>query len=75
MRNTFEREWMSQSSIRSAAMKVSTAPKKSLGTYETIEKGARKRSSSATHTNAPHRRERVPVRKVNSVCEKMYEPV
>lgn len=61
--------------MRSAAIKVRTAPKKSLGTYETIEKGARKRRSCEVMMKAPHTRERVPVRKVKSVCEKIYEPV
>mmetsp|Transcript_35116 Transcript_35116/g.89136 ORF Transcript_35116/g.89136 Transcript_35116/m.89136 type:complete len:201 (+) Transcript_35116:282-884(+) len=65
----------SQSRIRSAAMKVSTAPKKSLGTHETIEMGSTKRPSSTTMTTRPHTRELVPERKVKMVCEKMYEPV
>ena len=45
------------------------------GAHETMEKGMRKRSSSAAMTTSPHARELVPVRKVKIVCEKMYEPV
>ena len=52
-------------------MKVSTAPKNSFGTYATTEKGARKSSASVAMTTAPQTRERVPVRKVKMVCEKM----
>eukprot|EP00964_Phaeocystis_antarctica_P152473 scaffold120351_cov57-Phaeocystis_antarctica.AAC.2 len=56
-------------------MKVSTAPKKSLGTHETSEMGSTKRPSSTSTTTRPHTRELVPERKVKIVCEKMYEPV
>ena len=56
-------------------MNVSTAPKKSFGTYETMATGARKRRNCEEATKMPHARDRVPVRKVKRVCEKMYEPV
>ena len=54
---------------RGVGGKASTAPKKSFGTYETIENGMRKRLNWRTSTVRPQRREDVPVRKVKSVCE------
>jgi hypothetical protein len=66
------RTWKSQSSIRSKAMKVSTEPKKNLGTSAGSEIGSAKNAKSEAAITTPFTAELTPARIVKIVFEKMY---
>eukprot|EP00051_Salpingoeca_urceolata_P019364 m.281778 g.281778 ORF g.281778 m.281778 type:complete len:355 (+) comp19404_c0_seq20:1498-2562(+) len=61
--------------MRSRAMKISTAPKKNFGVTDRIDTGIMKNARQQTIITMPASRLRTPARIVNSVWEKMYEPV